>query len=85
MNELGDGRFELEGIISHERWMNCNASLERTKAAGKSAGQVMIGVHVTFALPSSRAGSMSVALAWHGDGLNRGRAMAIAQQADLVF
>lgn len=40
----------------------------RTREAGKSAGQVMIGVHATFALP--------YVVGLQRLGLNRGRAMA---------
>jgi len=49
---------------------------EHTSSTGKSAGQVMSGVHVTTSLPSSRRVSTSVA-ALHREGLNLGRATAI--------
>jgi len=45
MNELGDGHFKLEGMSADEV-----VSVERTRWTGKSAGQVIICVHVTLAL-----------------------------------
>ena len=78
MDELGDGMFELQRkvcLVFSEPWKRCGAGRRklmteevRTREAGKSAGQVMIGVHVTFALP--------YVVGLQRLGLNRGRAMA---------
>jgi hypothetical protein len=76
MNELRDGMFKLDGMSDGEN-VGCSTSVEPTSSWGKSAGQVIIGVHVRFGLPSSRRGARSV-VALHGDGLKRGRTMAIA-------
>jgi hypothetical protein len=76
MNELRDSMFKLDGM-SDGKNVGCSTSVGPTSSRGKSAGQVIIGVHVRFVLPSSRRGSGSV-VAFHGDGSKRGRAMAIA-------
>ena len=80
MNELRDGKFKLEAISDRDE-ISCNTSVEHTSSGGKSAGHVIIGVHVTLVLSSSRRGSTSV-VAWHGDGSKRGRAMAITRQVE---